>query len=287
MPRSSVKDETGMTDEIIIRPMQTSDVDNVCELMNRDPELAFCPWENECLFHQELSDENGVLLVALTAEKIVGALIGGVFAKRAMICHVVVDKEYRSHGIGRQLVDKSFDEFRHRGAEAVHLVVTAGNPRAEKFWRNLGFTVNQNRFFMEYDIPEDFVSDALMTIEVTEVEQIMEHINSLPPNLLANSEVVECICQQSHAVLIRTDTNENPAIGYGGFFSFRAEISELRGSQEELVQLLAALCMHFSAKGVRRVHAHVPVGDESTWAHLKEFGFEKVVEEKVFNNSLI
>ena len=93
------------------------------------------------------SSAHSCLFVAEEDGEVVGFLSGEIregspaFSPKtwAAVEDIYVTQGYRSHGIGRALVDACAEWARDRGADGVSLQVATGNERARKFYDTLGF----------------------------------------------------------------------------------------------------------------------------------------------------
>jgi ribosomal protein S18 acetylase RimI-like enzyme len=54
------------------------------------------------------------------------------------ILSIVVDKRVRRMGVGRRLIELSYDEFRRRGVKWIK-VITAEDQHADEFYKTVGF----------------------------------------------------------------------------------------------------------------------------------------------------
>ena len=59
--------------------------------------------------------------------------------KRGRVTELVVSKEYRSNGIGKQLLDKMEKHFKEVGCKGVLIDVFAYNENAQKFYYKNGY----------------------------------------------------------------------------------------------------------------------------------------------------
>lgn len=261
-----------------IRPMTDADIEAVCALMSKDKEVAFCPWEDHRLFSQEIANPSSILLVAELDEQIIGALIGGSYAQRGMICHLDIASDFRRNGIGRELVYQAMSIFESREVRQVHLIVTPGNEKAEKFWKALGFEVDHELQVFEFDIPEQGHEHSLET-----VRRVSSPENCLCQELVEDSWVLQqisALCNHPEGVVF-----ENTASAlFGGRFGFRAEVHALKATPESFHQLLHAACSHFKSRGTMRVHAPLRQGDSHSSLYA-DFGFRPNVGEKVLVRS--
>lgn len=95
----------------------------------------------------QLSDPDVVLLVAEINGDVIGYAYGTVegydymFLRgpAALLHDIVVEPEYRSHGVGRQLLDAALDALRARGAPRVVLYTAARNEVAQRLYLSNGF----------------------------------------------------------------------------------------------------------------------------------------------------
>ena len=274
-----------------VRSMREADIKYVIALMEKDPEVAFCKWENESLFRRELDNDCSVLLVAVIDSQIVGALIGGNFARRGMICHTDVDSRFRSHGIGGKLVEHCLEVFRSRGIRRVHLMLTPGNPRAEHFWEMHGFSRDDSHEFLEFDVAEDFASeletDSSDIIEITSLDQLAGCAQLIARDEWQEEEVLECTCRQSHGLLLRASLENRTALFAGGRYGFRAEVSHLHAEDpRDSMTLLVQACSLFAQAGTRRIHVQIPANDQEIKNSLIEFGFHSNEGEKLYHCKL-
>jgi ribosomal protein S18 acetylase RimI-like enzyme len=106
-------------------------------------------------WESSLSSPNGVLIVAETGGRVVGALIAEVedpadgsdtYAVPTSTAHVhdfAVLADARGCGVGRALMERFEHELRERGIESYGLDVMAGNDAALAFYATLGLELAQ------------------------------------------------------------------------------------------------------------------------------------------------
>lgn len=80
-----------------------------------------------------------LFLVAETANRIVGAVMGGFDGRRGMMYHLAVMAEYRTLGIGRQLMEELETRLRAKGCLRYYLLVTTDNREAIGFYESHGW----------------------------------------------------------------------------------------------------------------------------------------------------
>jgi ribosomal protein S18 acetylase RimI-like enzyme len=154
--RSSVSREVPA--HVVVRPATLADVTDIVaiwgELAAHHAALdsSFAPsehWQGEYrhFVRSLLGRDDALAVVAVDHARVVGYAVGrismlpGFFAQRerGYIHDAVVRKEYRRHGIGRQLVQALTEWMRAAGVSIVELTVATRNRDAVEFWRRVGF----------------------------------------------------------------------------------------------------------------------------------------------------
>ncbi|MFP3172483.1 MAG: GNAT family N-acetyltransferase [Acidilobus sp.] len=146
-------------ENIVIRSMSESDIDQVAELVVRlkslneelDPHFKVVPNIFEVVkeyLAKSIKDDKVVVLVAEDASnKVIAGIIRFELEDRvfyeprlaAQITDFYVRPEYRRKGLGRILMDKAFEEAKRRGAGIVTAIYPADNSIADSFYNKLGF----------------------------------------------------------------------------------------------------------------------------------------------------
>ena len=125
---------------IRIRQYESADVEQVHEINQLSLEISFRFYYD--LFHKT---EPELFLVAEHEKKIIGFILvkdGENFGEKstAIIYAIAVSPNYRSSGIGSQLINALIDVLREKHIKKLFLHVRVGNESAIKFYLNLGFT---------------------------------------------------------------------------------------------------------------------------------------------------
>ena len=125
---------------IRIRQYESADVEQVHEINQLSLEISFRFYYD--LFHKT---EPELFLVAEHEKKIIGFILvkdGENFGEKstAIIYAIAVSPNYRSSGIGSQLVNALINVLREKHIKKLFLHVRVGNESAIKFYLNLGFT---------------------------------------------------------------------------------------------------------------------------------------------------
>ena len=84
-----------------------------------------------------------LVFVAEAEGQIVGACMAGYDGHRGWLYAVAVDESFRRHGVGRELVSYAIDRLKQRGCIKVNLQIRADNHAVAKFYRDLGFDVEE------------------------------------------------------------------------------------------------------------------------------------------------
>jgi len=94
---------------------------------------------------QFILNPNSIIMIAIFNNKIIGyAIVRKEVIKNGYKCHIMsiaVLEEHRSKGIGKELVDKSFDWYYHKNNITIMtLYVMKSNYRAIRFYQKNSFT---------------------------------------------------------------------------------------------------------------------------------------------------
>ena len=101
---------------------------------------------------EEVKKCNGKILLYKDNEKIVGLIVGLInndkterydfkAPKRGRITELVVDKNYRRKGIGKELLLKMKEHLKSNGCEKIMIAVFGYNEGAIKFYKDNGFHI--------------------------------------------------------------------------------------------------------------------------------------------------
>ena len=101
---------------------------------------------------EEVKKCNGKILIYKDDEKIVGLIVGIInndetiiydfkAPKRGRITELVVDKEYRGKGIGKELLLKMKEYLKSNGCEKIMIAVFGYNESAIRFYKENGFHI--------------------------------------------------------------------------------------------------------------------------------------------------
>ena len=92
---------------------------------------------NKLAFQPEL------LLVGVLEERLVGSVMAGYEGHRGWINYLAVDPAFRSHSLGRQLMEAAEAALQRLGCPKVNLQVRSGNGAVIAFYEGLGYRVEE------------------------------------------------------------------------------------------------------------------------------------------------
>ena len=146
-------------DQIIYRDERTLDEMIVCDFFSRYATWKVHPTPEK--WKKSLENSSAVI-TAWDEENLVG-LTRGISdqVRYAQVLEVLVHPEYRSYGIGRELVTRLVNQpaMRVRG-------VILGTPTMKEFYETVGFKcVNDEAFFMVL-VRDEFGEDLILPVEV-------------------------------------------------------------------------------------------------------------------------
>jgi ribosomal protein S18 acetylase RimI-like enzyme len=121
------------------REMTLEDYDEVYQLWSYTDGVGLSEADSKDNISVFLKRNKGLSFVCEDGNKIVGTILCGHDGRRGYVYHVVVDKNYRREGIGRELVARSLTELNKEGITKCHLFVFLTNELGRMFWASLGW----------------------------------------------------------------------------------------------------------------------------------------------------
>ena len=121
--------------------MYHAEFDPYCELLD-NAEEHYIKFTTD-----ELKDENTLLLLAVYSGEAVGYMYGKIQDyppvikqfKQFYIEDMFIREDYRGHGIGKILLEKTSEWVRSKDIDRLQLDVHLKNPRGFNFWKECGF----------------------------------------------------------------------------------------------------------------------------------------------------
>ncbi len=134
-------------EELIIRPMQESDLDQVVSI---DRMSFTLPWP-AASFRYELKDNPRSILYVIDAlgptgqSRVVGMIVVWLIVDEAHIANLAIHPEYRQRKLSQKLLAVALIDSIHRGAKEAILEVRAGNSVAQALYRRFHFEIIGSR----------------------------------------------------------------------------------------------------------------------------------------------
>jgi ribosomal-protein-alanine N-acetyltransferase len=121
---------------VIYRPMQLTDLDDICELEN----LSFTiPWSRESFVHELTKNAFAKYMVADVEGRARGYCGMWIVLDEAHITNVAVHPDWRGKSLGEGLMRVMMELAQKAGAEKMTLEVRVSNHVAQKLYKKLGF----------------------------------------------------------------------------------------------------------------------------------------------------
>jgi [ribosomal protein S18]-alanine N-acetyltransferase len=157
--------------QVILRPMELTDLPQV-ESLDRDSFPT--PWPENAFRYELTRNPHSVCWVAelpLAGKqtRIIGSIVVWLVVDEAHIASLAVDKAFRQHGIGSQLMAQALMLCLEGGARLAMLEVREGNLAAQKLYRKFGFEAVGIRKAYYQDTHEDAI---LMTLSSLDYEKL-------------------------------------------------------------------------------------------------------------------
>lgn len=103
------------------------------------------PWNDaRADAHAALENPTSTVLGGIDDGALVAAAMAGYDGHRGWIWYVAVDPSRQGEGLGKTIAEEAVEWLRRRGAPKVELLVRGGNDAAVRFWRRLGFDVEDS-----------------------------------------------------------------------------------------------------------------------------------------------
>lgn len=136
-----------------IRSYRDDDRDGVVGLWKACFPITSPHHDPEASLRRRRSVEDGLLLVAVENDTVVGTVMGGWDGHRGWLYSVAVSPNRRREGLGRSLVAEAIRRLADRDCPKVNLQVMPDNAEVIRFYEALGFAV-ENRISMGRRLPE-------------------------------------------------------------------------------------------------------------------------------------
>ncbi len=91
----------------------------------------------------KLAWQPNLFFVAAIDGKIIGTVMVGYEGHRGWVNYLAVASEHRKHGVGKALMQRAEMELKRLGCPKVNLQVRATNPAVVKFYKKIGYDVEE------------------------------------------------------------------------------------------------------------------------------------------------
>ena len=129
------------TMDILIRPMETADYDQVYKLWTEIKGFGIRSIDDSREGVERFLARNPTTsVVAVQNGRIIGNILCGHDGRTGFFYHVCVAKEYRKHGIGYRMVRRAIEALQKEGVSKVSLIAFKQNQVGNAFWKGIGWT---------------------------------------------------------------------------------------------------------------------------------------------------
>ncbi|WP_181137249.1 GNAT family N-acetyltransferase [Vibrio hyugaensis] len=119
--------------------MDISDYAQVIELWSETEAMLLRDADSKENIGKYLERNPNLSFVALSSDKIVGAILVGTDGRRGYVQHLAVDSKFRGKGIGEQLISSAVNALAKVGIAKTHLFVANENLNAQSSYEKLGW----------------------------------------------------------------------------------------------------------------------------------------------------
>ncbi len=144
-----------MESELRISPIIESDLEKIIELGTTTTEFNTGTTAQQFYYPETLkrwiADPNGLTIAARIGQEIVGFALGYYMAgpNDGYLNCIVVNKNHRKIGIGKELLQRALSEFKAKGCNHVFGVVESENIQSIEFFRNNGIEIGREFKYVE------------------------------------------------------------------------------------------------------------------------------------------
>lgn len=100
----------------------------------------------------------GLSVVAVVGEKIVGAILCGCDGRRGCLYHVCVHRDYRRKGIGKEMVLHCMEALQELQINKVSLIAFTKNDIGNAFWKEIGWTKRKDLNYYDFTLNENNIT---------------------------------------------------------------------------------------------------------------------------------
>ena len=147
------------TMDILIRPMETADYDQVYKLWTEIKGFGIRSIDDSREGVERFLARNPTTsVVAVQNGRIIGNILCGHDGRTGFFYHVCVATEYRKHGIGYRMVRRAIEALQKEGVSKVSLIAFKQNQVGNAFWQGIGWTERQDINSYEFVLNEENIT---------------------------------------------------------------------------------------------------------------------------------
>lgn len=94
-------------------------------------------------------------VVAVEDGHVVGSILCGHDGRRGCLYHVCVDKDYRNHGLGRQMVTAALRALDEEGINTVSLIAFKNNEIGNGFWKDIQWNQRDDLNYYDFTLSKE------------------------------------------------------------------------------------------------------------------------------------
>lgn len=148
------------TMDILIRPMETADYDQVYKLWTEIKGFGIRSIDDSREGVERFLARNPTTsVVAVQNGRIIGNILCGHDGRTGFFYHVCVAKEYRKHGIGYRMVRRAIEALQKEGVSKVSLIAFKQNQVGNAFWKGIGWTEREDINSYEFILNEKNITN--------------------------------------------------------------------------------------------------------------------------------
>lgn len=135
-----------------LRELTLADYDAVFALWQSTPGMGLSDADSPANLSNFLSRNQGLSLVAVSDEAVIGTILCGHDGRRGFIYHLAVQTGLQGSGLGRSLVEQALAGLKAAGIKKCHLFVMADNGPGLAFWQHMGFKKREDIHICSRDL---------------------------------------------------------------------------------------------------------------------------------------
>ncbi|KAF0109915.1 MAG: GCN5-like N-acetyltransferase [Chloroflexi bacterium] len=135
-----------------ITEMTAKDYDEAYSLWQHCAGIGLSDADERCAITRFLKHNPGLCFVARKENTLVGTCLCGSDGRRGYLYHLAVDPAARRQGIGKDLVEHSFETLMKGNIHKCHIMVYGNNELGLAFWKQSGWKLRPEIVIMSYDL---------------------------------------------------------------------------------------------------------------------------------------